>query len=70
MSALSKYLRWDVIAMFASIATILTFEFLGVFDPKYVTITAIVRAYVPKWARALMLGAFFSWLYYHFVIQD
>lgn len=61
---MSKYIRWDVIAMALSLAVVFGFEMLGVFTTRYVTITAIARTYVPTWARAMVCG----WLFYHFVV--
>jgi len=51
--------------MCAALAVVFTFEMLGVFTDRYVTITAIVRGVIPKWARAMLLG----WLCYHFLVQ-
>lgn len=62
---LSRYVRWDLVAMLAALAVVFGFELLGVFTDRYVTITALVRLYVPRWARAMVCG----WLLYHFVIQ-
>jgi hypothetical protein len=62
---LSKFARWDVVAMCAALAVVFTFEMLGIFTDRYITITAIVRGVVPKWARAMLLG----WLCYHFLVQ-
>lgn len=62
---MSQYIRWDVVAMCTALAVVFTFEMLGVFTAKYITITAIVRTYMPLWARAMVLG----WLCYHFMIQ-
>lgn len=65
MLDVSKYVRWDIIAMSLAMSVVFSFEMLGVFKPGYVTITAIVRAYIPKWLRAMILG----WLCYHFMIE-
>lgn len=65
MYDLSKYVRWDLILMCVALAVVFGFEMLGVFTDKYVTITAIIRATVPKWARVVAIGL----LFYHFVIQ-
>ena len=65
MLDVSKYLRWDIVAMSLALAVVFTFEMLGVFSSRYVTITAIVRAYLPKWVRAMVLG----WLVYHFMVE-
>lgn len=60
-----KYLRWDVVAMYLAMAVIFVFEMLGVFSPRYITITHIVREHVPLWARGMIIG----WLFVHFLIQ-
>lgn len=57
------YAHWDVVAICVAMSILFIIEMLGVFVPRYVTITAIVRAYVPKWVRAMVLG----WLVYHFM---
>lgn len=64
-TSLSKFTQWDVIALSVALAVVFGFEMLGVFTDRYVTITALVRATLPKWLRAMICG----WLYYHFVIQ-
>lgn len=60
-----KYLQWDVIAMWTSLAVIFGFEMLGVFGHRYITITHIVRQHIPLWARGMIIG----WLIVHFLIQ-
>jgi hypothetical protein len=62
----SHYFRWDVAAMFVAFAILFVLEMLGVFGRHYITITAIIRAYVPVWLRAGIWG----WLGYHFLIQS
>jgi hypothetical protein len=62
----SQYLRWDYLAMFLAMGILFTLEMLGIFGRHYVTITAIVRAFLPAWARAMILG----WLCFHFLIQS
>lgn len=62
----SQYIRADYIAMFIAMAILFVLEMMGVFGQKYVTITGIVRAYMPAWARAMVLG----WMCYHFLIQQ
>ena len=61
---LSIFSRWDVIAMCVALAVVFTFEMLGVFTTRYITITALVRGYMPLWVRAMVLG----WMCYHFMI--
>jgi len=50
--------------MCVAMAIVFGFEMMGVFGHKYITITALVRMYMPKWVRAMILG----WLVYHFMI--
>lgn len=57
-------LRWDYIAMCVALSIVFVFEMLGVFGKDFVTITYIVRSYMPMWMRAMILG----WLCYHFMI--
>lgn len=57
------FVRWDVIAILISIGVVLGFELLGVFTTRYVTITFLLRSYVPRWALAMVWG----WLAYHFL---
>lgn len=57
------YAHWDVIAMCIALSVVFVFEMLGIFTARYITITALVRAFVPKWVRAMLLG----WLIYHFM---
>lgn len=61
----SKYLRWDLVAMCTALAVVFAFEMLGVYTDRYITITAIIRATIPRWARAMILG----WLCYHFMLD-
>ena len=60
------YLRWDIVAMCVALAVVFAFEMAGVFGRHYITITAIVRAYVPIWARGMVIG----WLAVHFLINQ
>jgi hypothetical protein len=51
--------------MFVAICIVFTLEMLGVFGARYVTLTALVRTFIPKWLRAMILG----WLCWHFLSQ-
>ena len=62
----SQYFRADYIGMFVAMSILLVLEMLGVFGHKYVTITAIVRAYMPMWVRAMVWG----WLGLHFIFKS
>lgn len=58
-----RFREWDFVTMMVLLTGVLVFEFLGVFTDKgYVTITSLIRQYVPMWGRAMFLG----WLVYHF----
>jgi len=52
--------------MSVALAVVFAFEMAGVFGKHYVTITAIVRATIPIWLRAMILG----WLAWHFMIDQ
>ena len=56
---------WDKWVFYSLFLALATFEFLGVFDGHFTTITAIICRLVPAWARALFLG----WIVWHFLIQ-
>jgi hypothetical protein len=58
--------RWDLILMFALMAAIFTVEMLGVFNPRLVTITQIVKDFIPIPVRIMIC----SWLCWHFVVSD
>jgi hypothetical protein len=58
------YRRWDLIAMAIAMGVVFGFEMFGVFSARYVTITAIVRAFVPMWLRWMIWG----WLGWHFLL--
>lgn len=60
---LAPYFRWDVVAMCIAMAILFGFEMAGVFGKHYITITAICRACLPMWARAMIWG----WLGWHFL---
>lgn len=64
MVDVSLFRRGDVIAMCVAMGILFTLEMLGVFNDRYITITAIIRS-LPKWSRSMILG----WLAYHFIIQ-
>lgn len=64
MIGLSAFHHWDVVCMFVLMAAIFTFELLGVCSAHFVTITAIIREFIPLGWRVVILG----WLVYHFAI--
>ena len=57
--------RWDELAMYISLGIVFGLEMAGVFGKNYITITALVRAYIPIWLRAMFAG----WIVYHFLID-
>jgi hypothetical protein len=63
--ALSSFKHWDVVALLVALLIVFVLEMMGVFGEQYVTITAVVRSYIPMWARAMILG----WLVFHFLID-
>jgi hypothetical protein len=58
--------RWDLFMMFGLMAAIFIFELVGVFSPRLVTITQIVKATVPIPVRIMIC----SWICWHFVVSD
>lgn len=58
--------HWDLIVMFSLFAAVFVFELMGVFSPKMITITAIIKDFVPIPCRVMIL----SWLVWHFLISD
>jgi ribose/xylose/arabinose/galactoside ABC-type transport system permease subunit len=57
---------WDLAVMLALLATIFAFEMLGVFNAHYVTLTQIIKTFIPMPVR-IMIAA---WLLWHFVLSD
>jgi hypothetical protein len=58
--------RWDLIVMFTLLAAVLAFELLGIFSPRMVTITQIIKAALPMPLRF----AVYAWLGWHFIVSD
>jgi membrane associated rhomboid family serine protease len=58
--------RWDLVTMFALLSAIFVFEMLGVFNPRLVTLTQIIKAFIPMPVRIMIL----AWVCWHFVISD
>jgi hypothetical protein len=52
--------------MFVVMGVIITFEMLGVFSPRMVTLTQIIKAYVAMPLRWMIIG----WLFWHFIGSD
>ena len=63
MNPLSAFHHWDVVALCVAMAVVFVFEMVGVFRTDYVTITYLVRSYMPFWMRAMILG----WMWWHFM---
>lgn len=66
MSMFAGIARWDLVVVFILMAAMFTFEMLGVFSPHMVTITQIIKSYVPMPFRFMVIG----WLIWHFIISD
>jgi hypothetical protein len=66
IEAIRTYVRWDVLVVFALIGALTAFELLGVFGQHFVTITAIIKAYLPIPIRVMVL----AWLVWHFFVSD
>lgn len=58
--------RWDLILMFSLMAAIFTIEMLGVFSPRMVTITQIIKDFIPIPVRIMIC----AWVCWHFVASD
>lgn len=66
MTLFSGIRRWDLIVMYALLGALFTFEMVGVFSTKMITITEIIKAYVPMPLRIMVL----AWLCWHFWWSD
>lgn len=62
---LKQFVRWDVLLLLALGAAIFVLEILGIVNPRFATITALIRASIPRWARWMILG----WLMFHFGVE-
>jgi membrane associated rhomboid family serine protease len=58
--------RADLISMFILMGAIFALEMAGVFNPKLVTITQILKNFIPMPVRIMVL----AWLVWHFMISD
>lgn len=58
--------RWDVLVVAILMGGLTLFELLGVFGQHMVTITDIIKAYLPIPLRIMVL----SWLVWHFFVSD
>lgn len=66
MSLFAGVQRWDLILMFVLLGVIFTFEMIAVFRPDWVTITQIIKTFMPMPLRWLVFG----WLFWHFIGSD
>jgi hypothetical protein len=66
MNTLSGYVKLDVIFGLALMAALTVWELFGVFEPKWLTITAFIKSWMPMWARVPL----WSWLGWHFILSD
>ena len=58
--------HWDLVIMFVLLAAIFVFEMMGVFSPKLITITQIIKDFVPMPVRWMVI----AWLFWHFIGSD
>jgi hypothetical protein len=58
--------RWDLVLMVALLTAVTVFELLGVFNPKFITITALIKSTIPMQIRVMI----YSWLGWHFILSD
>jgi hypothetical protein len=65
IAAFKQYINWDVLLMLVLFGVIGTLEMVGVFNRHFITITAIIRASIPRPFRWMILG----WLTYHFGVE-
>lgn len=66
MSLFAGIDRWDLIVMFVLFGLMFTFEMLGVFSPHLVTITQILKSFMPMPVRFMV----YAWLGWHFIVSD
>ena len=57
---------WDLAVMFVLLGSIFTFEMLGVFNTRFVTLTQIFKTFIPMPCRIMVC----AWLVWHFVVSD
>ena len=57
---------WDLAVMFVLLDSIFTFEMLGVFNAHFVTLTQIIKTFIPIAIRVMLC----AWLTWHFVGTD
>ncbi len=60
------FAHWDLVTMLALMFVLTVFEFLGVFNARLVTITQIIKDFVPMPCRIMVC----AWLCWHFVVSD
>lgn len=60
----TSFYGWDVKLVYALMAALFVMEMIGVFNPRFITITFFVRAHTRLWIRWMILG----WMIYHFGI--
>jgi len=61
-----QFHHWDVVAILLSVAVVTGFEFLGVFTARYITLTHLIKQFIPMPCRIMIL----AWLWWHFAISD
>ena len=58
--------KWDVVVVLVLMGALITFEMLGVFAPRMVTITEIIKDFIPMPLRIMI----YAWLGWHFIVSD
>ena len=58
--------HWDMVAMLVLLAAVFTFEMLGVFSGRMITITQLIKQYIPMPCRWCLIG----WIFWHFILSD
>lgn len=61
-----SYVRWDVILGIVLMGALAGWEFLGVFDSRFLTITAWIKSWMPMAIRIMI----WAWLGWHFILSD
>lgn len=63
---LNNYVRWDVVLGLVLMAALTAWEFLGVLNPRMLTITAWLKSWMPMALRIMI----WAWLGWHFILSD
>jgi hypothetical protein len=61
-----SFTHWDVVLLLSLMAALTAVELMGVFSPRLITITQIVKDFIPIPVRIMIL----AWLNWHFCLSD